>query len=240
MVKSFKIGDILNSTMEVAKNISSKAKSVDYSGIYADVSTAIKQTDEELANVARASLMKQMTGDVRVPASQLQEVARNTGINDVGFTRAVNNLSSAMKKQDLSEAHRIAGEIDRQYQPGQKTFQDLVIKADIEVQNILQDMQSADPGQIKRVWENQIIEKIPKPISNFTTDKNQETIAHFAYRAQGAKKYFSTDDPSINQKRLGVVAGGYVAATSGMRIINGGTPLTNEYGERDIAGIPFI
>jgi hypothetical protein len=240
MAKSFKVGDALDGILGVAGNISSKVKSVDYNGIYQDVMSAVKQTDEELANVARGTLMKSITGETKVPASVIQEAAKNTGVNDVGFTRAVNNLSSAMKKQDLSEAHRIATEIDSQYQPGKKTFQDLVIKASMAVDSTLESMQNASPEMIRRGWENQFMTKIPAPIKNFTTDKNQETIAKAAYHVQGARKYFSTDNPAINQKRLGVVAGGYVAATSGMRIINGGTPFTNEYGERDIAGIPFI
>ena len=240
MAKTFKVGDTLDGILDVAENIASKVKSVDYSGIYEDIKEVMKQTDEELANVARATLIKSVTGDTKVPSSKIQEVARNTGINDVGFTRAVNNLSSAMKKQDLSEAHRIASEIDKQYQSGEKTFQDLVIKASIGIENTLSKMQNADAGTIEKVWKTEFKKKIPKSISNFTTKGNQDTISKIAYQVQGAKKYFATDDPSINQKRLGVVAGGYVAATSGMRIISGGTPLTNEYGERDIAGIPFI
>ena len=240
MAKSFKVGDAFDSIMGVAGNMASKVKSVDYSGIYADLKDAVKQTDEELAGVARETILKQITGDSKVPISRIQDVARNTGVNDVAFTRAVNNLSMAMKKQDLSEAHRIAGEIDKQYQPGKKTFQDLVIEADIKVDRAKTLLENADPATVKRVWNNDFTKKIPGPVKNFTTANNQEKIASAFYHLQGAKKYFSTDDPSINQKRLGVVAGGYVAATSGMRIISGGTPLTNEYGERDIAGIPFI
>jgi hypothetical protein len=241
MAKAFKIGNVLDSVMETANNIASKAKSVDYNGIYTDIKEAVKQTDEELADVARATLINSITGDTKVPASRIQEIAKNTGITDAGFNRKVRDLTSAMKKQDLSEAHKIAGEIDREFQTGQKTFQDLVIQADIGINNTLQSMRNADPAMIKGAWTSQFMKNnIPEPVKNFTTTKNRETIANVAYRAQGTKKYFATDDPSVNQKRLGVVAGGYVAATSGMRIINGGTPLTNEYGERDIAGIPFI
>ena len=240
MAKSFKIGDAFENIMDVAGNISSKVKNVDYSGIYADLKVVVKQTDEELAGVAKETLLKQITGDSRVPISRIQDVARSTGVNDVGFTRAVNNLSMAMKKKDLSEAHKIASEIDKQYQPGQKTFQDLVIEADIKMDRAKSLLEGADSATVKRAWESNFKKKIPNSVKNFTTDANRDKIASAMYRAQGAKKYFATDDPSINQKRLGVVAGGYIAATSGMRIINGGTPLTNEYGERDIAGIPFI
>ena len=239
MAKSFKIGDALDSALNVAGNIASKVKNTDYKGIYADLSEAVKQTDEELAEVAKASLMKQITGSMKVPDSVIQETARQAGINDASFTRKVRELTSAMKSQDLSEAHRIAKEIDKQ--TGNKAFQDLVIQADIGVSNTLNGMKNATSDDIKRAWTSQFKQNtLPESLKNFTTDKNRDTIANFAYKVQGAKKYFSTDDPAINQKRLGVVAGGYVAATSGMRIINGGTPFTNEYGERDIAGIPFI
>jgi hypothetical protein len=240
MAKSFKVGDAFDSIMGVAGNISSKVKSVDYSGIYEDLKVAIKQTDEELAGVAKETLLKQMTAD-KASLNRIQDVARNTGVNDAGFTRAVNNLSAAMKKKDLSEAHRIASEIDTKYQPGQKTFQDLVIEADIKLDKRKALLEGADPATVRRAWENNFKKNIPDPIKNFTTNANRDKLTSFHYNyIQGAKKYFATDDPSINQKRLGVVAGGYVAATSGMRIINGGTPLTNEYGESDIAGIPFI
>jgi hypothetical protein len=241
MAKPFKIGNAIDSVMDVANNIASKAKSVDYNGIYTDLKEVIKQTDEELANVAKGTLLKNITGDSRVPISRIQETAKNAGVNDVAFTRAVNNLSSAMKKQDLSEAHKIAREIDSQYQPGKKTFQDLVIEADIKMDRAKTTLENADPATVKRAWKNNFKKKIPDSVKKFTTDSNQESIANMHYNyIQGAKKYFATDDPEVNQKRLGVVAGGYVAATSGMRIINGGTPLTNEYGESDIAGIPFI
>lgn len=239
MVKAFKIGDALDSIFGVANNIASKAKSVDYNGIYTDLKQAVKQTDEELANVAKGTLLKNIDGSGSV--TKIQETARNAGVNDVAFTRAVNNLTSAMKKQDLSEAHKIATEIDRQYQPGQKTFQDLVIEADLKVSKRKSAIESADADRIKTVWTNDFANtKIPNSVKNFTTVDNRKKIANAMYHVQGAKKYFATDDPSINQKRLGVAVGGYAAVTSGMRIINGGTPLTNEYGERDIAGIPFI
>lgn len=240
MAKSFKIGNAVDTVLDVASNIASKAKNVDYNGIYTDIRQAIKQTDEELAEVAKASLMKQMTGDLKVPPSMLQEVAQKTGVNDPGFTRAVNNLSVAMKKKDLSEAHRIASAIDMQYQPGQKTFQDLVIQADIELKNSMSIIEGLNPKETASIWKDQFADKLPNQVKNFTTPNDRQKIAELGYRIQGAKKYFATDDPSINKKRLGTVAGGYMAVTSGMRIINGGTPLTNEYGERDIAGIPFI
>ena len=109
MAKSFKVGDAFENIMDVAGNMASKVKNVDYGGIYADLKTVVKQTDEELAGVAKETLLKQITGDSRVPISRIQDVARSTGVNDVGFTRAVNNLSMAMKKKDLSEAHKTSG-----------------------------------------------------------------------------------------------------------------------------------
>ena len=55
-----------------------------------------------------------------------------------------------------------------------------------------------------------------------------------------AKTYFNNPDPKIKQQRIAAVAGTYGTLAVGGRLLSGGTITEDNYGRRDIAGIPFI
>ena len=55
-----------------------------------------------------------------------------------------------------------------------------------------------------------------------------------------AKTYFNNPDPKIKQQRITAVAGTYGTLAVGGRLLSGGTITEDNYGRRDIAGIPFI
>ena len=77
--------------------------------------------------------------------------------------------------------------------------------------------------------------------ADYVIDEQQEKIANAAYKLQGKKQYFNKpNDPKTNQIRAGVAVGAYMGTMTTARLIHGGTPITNEYGERNIVGIPFI
>lgn len=52
--------------------------------------------------------------------------------------------------------------------------------------------------------------------------------------------YFNSGNSKTNQVRAAVSGGIYMGGSMVVRGLQGGNPVTNEYGERDIAGIPFI
>ena len=58
----------------------------------------------------------------------------------------------------------------------------------------------------------------------------------FAY----AQTYFNNPDKKIAAQRIGTAIGAYAGINAGGRFLSGGTLTTDSYGQKDIAGIPFI
>ena len=54
------------------------------------------------------------------------------------------------------------------------------------------------------------------------------------------KAYFSNPDKSIKNTRINTAIGAYAAINVGGRYLSGGTLTRDEYGRKDIAGIPFL
>ena len=52
--------------------------------------------------------------------------------------------------------------------------------------------------------------------------------------------YFKNPNKEIRNTRIGTAVGGYAALSVGGRYLQGGTLTTDEYGRKDIAGIPFL
>ena len=52
--------------------------------------------------------------------------------------------------------------------------------------------------------------------------------------------YFSNPDKKIRNTRIGTAVGTYAALSVGGRYLQGGTLTTDQYGRKDIAGIPFL
>lgn len=52
--------------------------------------------------------------------------------------------------------------------------------------------------------------------------------------------YFATPDKTIRNYRVGTAVGAYAGVAVGGRYLTGGTLTRDQYGQKDIAGIPFI
>lgn len=52
--------------------------------------------------------------------------------------------------------------------------------------------------------------------------------------------YFSNPDKKVRNTRIGTAVGAYTALSVGGRYLQGGTLTTDQYGRKNIAGIPFI
>ena len=52
--------------------------------------------------------------------------------------------------------------------------------------------------------------------------------------------YFSNPDKTVRNTRIGAAVGTYAAVSVGGRYLQGGTLTTDQYGRKDIAGIPFL
>lgn len=57
---------------------------------------------------------------------------------------------------------------------------------------------------------------------------------------KGVKDYYTTGTAGRKATRIGATVGAYGVAAVGTRYMTGGTATTNNRGERDIAGIPFL
>ncbi len=55
-----------------------------------------------------------------------------------------------------------------------------------------------------------------------------------------ASTYFNNPDQTIKRQRIAAVAGTYAGVAVGTRALAGGNLTHDEYGQRDIAGVPFI
>ena len=55
-----------------------------------------------------------------------------------------------------------------------------------------------------------------------------------------AATYFGNPDKTIKRQRIAAVAGSYAGVAVGARLLSGGNLTHDEYGQKNIAGIPFI
>ena len=85
---------------------------------------------------------------------------------------------------------------------------------------------------LKRVTKN-IIEKEQKNV-----DVESMSIPDKIMKYPQA--YFKNPDKEIRNTRIGTTVGAYTALSVGGRYLQGGTLTTDQYGRKDIAGIPFL
>lgn len=219
--------------------ISNLAKNISVEGLQNGWNTYIKQSPEELANVARKTMERKNT-ILNSNPDLLDEInkvmAGSKNISDKEYSSAVNNIKNNLSNNNTKEANNIAKSIEERFQDGAylKLLQEAEGKTNIIEKQIQEAPKELIMGKFKKDF------KIPEKVKGFVTDEQQEKIANMAYKLQGKKQYFNSGDVKTNQIRAGVAVGTYMGAMTTARLIHGGTPITNEYGERDIVGIPFI
>lgn len=223
--------------------INNVAKNISVEGLQNGWNTYIKQSPEELANVARKTMERKNT-ILNSNPDLLDEInkvmAGSKNIANKEYSSAVNNLKEALSN-NKEEASNIAKSIEERFQDG--SYIKMLQEAEAKRLNMSKAYSTVPARGIENKFKAETKEKLAnnKIIKNFTTEKQQEKIADMAYKLQGKKQYFNKpNDAKTNQIRAGVAVGTYMGAMTTARLIHGGTPITNEYGERDIVGIPFI
>ena len=68
----------------------------------------------------------------------------------------------------------------------------------------------------------------------------KEMMGKVNYYANIPKAYFNPADPKVRSDRIKAAVGGYAGVAVGARVLQGGSITRDEYGQRDIAGIPFV
>lgn len=198
------------------------------------------QSSDELAGVARATMQRKNTVLSNLELSKFDELYSAADKSNADYVAEFGRLQSSLNAGNTDQAMEIASGISDKF--GDKSYLQYLQEAEGNYNAKKARIDAMDAEVIRSGYIDTMKEKIAgnKTISSFTTSAQQEKLASAAYKAQGLKNYFNTGDAKTNQIRMGVAAGGYMGTAMVVRGLQGGTPLTNEYGERDIAGIPFI
>lgn len=223
-----KLGKFGDSAAQFAKNISVE-------GLQRGWDTYMVQSPAELARVAKDTMQRKNTVISNLDMKKLEE-AYTSAEKSSEYITAFNNLKNNLNSGNIEEAKIIATSISERFQDG--AYLKLLQEAEGKHASNMAYYDSLGVAGIKE--EFKLGFDIPEKAKRFVTDKQQDKIANMAYKLQGKKQYFNSGDIKTNQVRAGVVGGAYLGGSMVVRGLQGGNPITNEYGERDIAGIPFI
>ena len=219
--------------------ISNLAKNISVEGLQNGWNTYVKQSPEELANIARKTMQRKNTVMSNLDINEFDKIFSSASKTDA-YTTEFNKLRANLNSGNIEEAKTIATTISERFQDG--AYLKLLQEAEGKTNKKKALIDSLDSETIKGISVEDTKEKIRKNkiASNFIEDG--ESIANFVYKhnPKNIPKYFKTSDPKKNRIRAGVAAGVYMGTMTTARLVHGGTPITNEYGERNIVGIPFI
>lgn len=232
---SGKIGKFGDSAAQFAKNISVE-------GMQKGWDTYMKQSPEELANVARANMQRKNTILSNLNMNKIEEAYAVADKTNADYVTEYSKLKGALNAGNISEAKSVANNISKRFQDNK--YLEYLNEAESKTTNFKQQIKKVPVNDIKNKSINDIEQKIAqnKIAQKFTTKEQQEWLANKAYSARGAlpHHYFNSGNSKTNQVRAAVSGGIYMGGSMVVRGLQGGNPVTNEYGERDIAGIPFI
>ena len=189
------------------------------------------QSSDELSSAGRDLLQATNTLKRRVDMKGLDDHFSRLNSKDADAISNYSRLKQEIKAGNIDEAKKIANRFE------DKKFMEFLTDAEDDLNNYKNYFDGLEPNEVRSAFISEF--EVPKPLKKIIGDK-EETIADFAYKTQAKRRYFSTDDPKVNRTRMGVVGGAYAGGAMVVRGIQGGNPITNEYGERDIAGIPLI
>jgi|GEM_PF-3986635 len=235
-----KIGKYGDSAMTYARNIS---KNVTVESLQDGYNTYIAQSSDELANVARRSMARKNTVMSNLNMDDFQRTFNNSEARtNAEYASSYSTLKQKIASGNIEEAREIASDISDRF--GDKDYLAYLQEAEAKQISIAGQIKGAPAGAIHDKYIKDMKNKIGgnKIVDNFLDDSSKEWLAKKAYSLQGKdpRYYFATNDKKTNRIRAGVVGGAYLGGSMVVRGLQGGNPITNEYGERDIAGIPFI
>lgn len=215
---------ILNKAKEIASGVS-KENAQKWWNDY------MVQSSDELSSAGRDLLQATNTLKRRVDMKGLDDHFSRLNNKDADTISNYSRLKQEIKAGNIDEAKKIADRFE------DKKFTEFLTDAEDSLNNYKNYFDGLAPDEVHSAFVSEF--EVPNFAKKIVGDK-EEKIANLAYKAQAKRRYFSTDDPKVNRTRIGVVGGTYAGGAMVVRGIQGGNPITNEYGERDIAGIPLI
>lgn len=222
--------------------INKVAKNISVNGIEKSWNAYMVPTSKELAEVSRKAIQKKNTILSNLDIDAVNNAYINASNKTSDYTKEFNRLKSAIDAENADEAKKVATNIADRF--NDDSFLNFLNNAEDKT-NQLKSRYSEMPAQAirqKSIKNTKQKIKDNKLANTFLNDKQQDKLAENVYKMQGymPQNYFATGDIKKNQIRANVAIGGYMGISATTRILNGGSLFENEYGERDIVGIPFI
>ena len=234
------LNNIAQSKWDYINNV---AKNITAESLEAGWKKYMVRGDEELAKAVSNSQIKKVSAFDFIKQDDIDNIYKGISNPSEEISSAYNDLSDAIKSKNITNAKDIA----------EKRFQDtkfleyLMEAEDKKTKKIngIKTMVETMPENINAKYIKDAKDTIKdfsvfgyKPGEALLGDKGRENLAKARMKTKG--NYFNSGDTKTNQIRAGVVGGTYLGVSTIGRIAQGGSPITNEYGERDIVGIPFI
>lgn len=230
------LGGFGDTIKDVSRNITK-------AGIKDGFNTYIKQSGDELADAARKTLSSQLNAADMIKKSDVENLINTSSKTIEGNPDYINQtgkLLKSLESKDMERFEEIANNLANSKSYEDSGYLDLLLKANTEVKSKRDRLDTINSEAIKGIYKSKFAEKLPKGLDKYISEGQKDKVTGVAYHLNAKKKYFATDDPKTNQIRVGAAATAYMGTMTGARLLNGGGLTENEYGERDIVGIPFI
>lgn len=163
-----------------------------------------------------------------------------------GKDELIKNMSPSSKEAESVINSKILDELKNEYEIN---LADDTIKAFESFEK--SKFNETDYANLKKALEkdsnmpneftDEIIEKTKDVIDNIQYDAdNIKSTPWYVKAKEYTKSYYTNPDTKIRNTRIATTVGTASALTVGGRYLSGGTLTRDQYGQKDIAGIPFI
>ena len=200
-----------------------------------------------------ANMMKEL---MEGTAQDMKKAARNIAKKPVikqyfdsiypGKTNLINELNQTIANNPKMSAKWMDERVQKRVSD---TLEDLVPKDKIEElsQTVHSATYSDDIDELAKsigqyTDKADIASKIMKDEAKEVIDNGLDNIKPGLYDkiTKYPQAYFKNPDKKVRNARIGTAIGAYAGLTVGGRYLQGGTLTTDQYGRKDIAGIPFL
>ena len=200
-----------------------------------------------------ANMMKElMEGTAQDMKKAARNIAKKPAIKQYfdsiypGKTNLINELNQTIANDPKMSAKWMDERVQKRVSD---TLEDLVPKDKIEElsQTVHSATYSDDIDELAKsigqyTDKADIASKIMKDEAKEVIDNGLDNIKPGLYDkiTKYPQAYFKNPDKKVRNARIGTAIGAYAGLTVGGRYLQGGTLTTDQYGRKDIAGIPFL
>lgn len=99
---------------------------------------------------------------------------------------------------------------------------------------------AANDENFSRYVDDVVGPQIAKTAKGLSAENVMPSIGKTNYALNVPRAYFDSPDKKVKTSRIAAAAAAYAGVSVGGRVLSGGTLTRDQYGRKDIAGIPFI